>query len=76
MNRSIRCKHGFCLETVGCDQCKVKTSDAASSHLRRANERASVGKRAQVINKPHGAAMSIRSRRQLRLAAERERQSG
>lgn len=62
MNRSIRCPHGFCLETIGCEQCGTKASKAAS--------------RAPVHSKPKGKRGHYQKSRQLRLAAERERQSG
>lgn len=47
MRRSIRCVHGMCLATVGCQVCGVPTPpDHVSQHLRRANER-------RVRNKAH-----------------------
>ena len=61
MRRSVRCKHGFCLETVGCPDCGVRVLYGASSHLRRADERRAIGKRAQVLAKPHGPGFGNRN---------------
>ena len=55
MRRSVRCKHGFCLETVGCEQCAVKVLYGAGSHLRRAACRAVVGRKAPATYKGQGA---------------------
>lgn len=40
---STRCRHGMCLETVGCDTCGVKVKEAAGAHLRRADTRSRGG---------------------------------
>lgn len=35
MRRSVRCEHGFCLATVGCEQCGVRPGRRAAAHLLR-----------------------------------------
>ena len=72
MRRSVRCRHGFCLETVGCEQCGAKVLYGASSHLRRAHERRAIGARPQVINHGTQGGWNKKSRR----AAEREKAAG
>lgn len=59
MNRSIRCKHGFCREVVPCKQCG--DYDPCAAHEAR-NNRSKAQRRKSVITRPHGAPMSGRER--------------
>jgi len=45
-NFTPRCPHGFALGIVPCDECKTKVLYGASSHLRRATNRITVGRKA------------------------------
>lgn len=49
MRRSVRCRHGFCLETVGCPTCRVDVPETAGAHLRRAGVR---GSRRERVSNP------------------------
>lgn len=37
--RSVRCRHGMCTETVGCEECGVKAKPGAGAHLLRVDRR-------------------------------------
>jgi hypothetical protein len=59
MNRSIRCRHGMCLATVGCETCGVTVPERAGRHLRRSEER-----RSNSVRAPDGYGTSDGKRRQ------------
>jgi hypothetical protein len=40
-NHSNRCRHGFCLTSVGCERCGVKPDKVAARRLRRPDTHAS-----------------------------------
>lgn len=56
--RSIRCRHGMCLDTVGCAECGVKPKRGAGQHLLRWADRKSVERVPQSYAHEGGHAMT------------------
>lgn len=53
-NFTPRCPHGFAIGIVPCEECKTKVLYGASSHLRRAYDRARVGRKAPATYRGQG----------------------